>query len=173
MCRHNGSPAPRKRDERPLNICKQSVERLPSRQTQSTVLSKMEHACSYPSTSVRSLHAKCTEAARSAQELCGIDSASEENSDGSILETWGRLAPSFLESVNAPDCPLFEHRRLSIVLLDALVVRDAHNSQLVTYPSQKLLLAFASTLLCLPDKSLEAQRFIKFLVTIHGGAPPW
>ncbi|KAH8111134.1 hypothetical protein DFH11DRAFT_1615413 [Phellopilus nigrolimitatus] len=48
MCRRNGSPAPRKRDERPLSIvsrrgmtgwCKQSVERLPSRQTQSTVLS--------------------------------------------------------------------------------------------------------------------------------------
>ncbi|KAH8111115.1 hypothetical protein DFH11DRAFT_1615228 [Phellopilus nigrolimitatus] len=167
MCRRNGSSAPRKRAERPLNIasrrgmtgwCKQSVERLPSRQTQNTVLHVQDHhrleaiperrrwsmRARIPSTSVRSLRAKCTEAVRSARELCGIDSASEEKSDGSTLETWCRLALSFLESVNVPSCGnprhvrlqtvrLFEHRRLPIVLLDALVVRGAHNSQLVTY----------------------------------------
>ncbi|KAH8111534.1 hypothetical protein DFH11DRAFT_1613933, partial [Phellopilus nigrolimitatus] len=147
----NESPAPRKRDERPLDIvsrrgiagwCKQSVERLPSRQSHHRLeaipdAEKLEHVCSYRSTSVRSLRAKCTEA------------ASEEKSDGSILETWGRLAPH----VRLQTVRLFEHRRLSIVL---------RCSQLVTYQNQKLLLAFASTLLCLPDKSLEASASSNF-----------
>ncbi|KAH8105726.1 hypothetical protein DFH11DRAFT_1641155 [Phellopilus nigrolimitatus] len=154
MCRRNGSFAPRKRDERPLNIvsrrgmtgwCKQSVERLPSRQTQSTVLRwkryptrrRWSMRARIPSTSVRSLRAKCTEAVRSARELRSIDSV------GAVFP--GKRERAWLwrpEARSPSDCPLFEHRRLSILLLDALVVRGAHNSQLVIYPSQKLGLGF-------------------------------
>ncbi|KAH8105739.1 hypothetical protein DFH11DRAFT_1275706 [Phellopilus nigrolimitatus] len=78
--------------------CKQSVERLLSRQTQSKILSVCKATLSwerYPTRrrwnmrarTPRPQCAKCSEAARSARELCGIDSASEEESDGSILET--------------------------------------------------------------------------------------
>ncbi|KAH8111127.1 hypothetical protein DFH11DRAFT_1615302 [Phellopilus nigrolimitatus] len=157
MCRRNGSPAPRKRDERPLNIasrrrmtgwCKQSVERLPSRQTQSKVLAVMRARTPRPQCGLSAPN----ETARSARELCGIDSASEKKIGRFDLRNMGQVGAVFSgkrerawlwrSEARSPSgtIRLFEHRRLSMMLLDALVVRGAHNSRLVTYLSQKLRL---------------------------------
>ncbi|KAH8105042.1 hypothetical protein DFH11DRAFT_1644840 [Phellopilus nigrolimitatus] len=106
MCRRNGSPAPRKRDERPLNIasrrrmtgwCKQSVERLPSWQTQSKVLA-----------------------------VCKATMG------------WKRYPTRRRWSMQIRGSFAFRLSAFSSIAVSPQCVRGAHNSQLVTYPSQKL-----------------------------------